>query len=487
MISVPSEVAAPPRAVAARRRVAWSLRNRLLLLATFATLTAWIAGAVGVHLATIEESTRLFDERLHEIGRVVLSFADHEIDEVQSEGRGVVHVETSQTLGARYKYQIFSADGALLLLSFDAPTVPFAPFEQQGFVTRSIGGVPMRTHAMFDDDRDKVVLVAEPISARETFVGSVYWYLALAAAISLTALLALNGWLLRRATQALQDSADQLIDRSPTDLRPIAVADPPRELEPLIRSMNRLFERFDNALAAERRLTSAAAHELRTPLAAIKVQAQVALRGRTPAESSTALSNLIVCVDRAARMVDQLLTLARLDRLAATQAAHEVVSVDVVTAHVLDELAPLLAERGVRLTTALQPVQIVGMEFGIAVLMRNLIENAVRYSPPGSALRIATGRDGAGSYAVVDDAGPGIPPAEREHVFELFYRLPDAPEGGCGIGLSIVRAVAHVHEAQIALDESPLGGLRVTVRFPSCRETAEHLGEDISPPDRASG
>jgi signal transduction histidine kinase len=444
----------------------WSLRARLMWLAAFATLTAWLAGGVAVFVASAEESTLLFDERLHDIGRVVLSFADHEIDEIREDGRELVHIETASTLGPRYKYQIFSPAGELLLLSYDAPRTPFAPLDQQGYVTRTVDGIEMRTHALSNQAKDKIVLVAEPMRERATFVGTAYWHLALFALISVMLLLALNWWLFHRATVALQISADQMIDRSPTDLRPIEVDAPPRELEPLIRSMNRLFERFDNALAAERRLTSAAAHELRTPLAAIKVQAQVAMRGRTRDESLTALSNLLVCVDRAARMVDQLLTLARLDRLAATRAAHEVVCLARIAQHVIDELAPLAAERKARLTTSLGGAGVVGMEFGVAVLLRNLIENALRYSPMGSELRIITGCDGAHAFAIIEDAGPGIPPEEREHVFELFYRLPDAPAEGCGIGLSIVRTVADAHSAQIELGQSALGGLRVTVRFP---------------------
>jgi signal transduction histidine kinase len=478
MISVPSKLPAPLAAASApapRRIKGWSLRARLMWLAAFATLSAWVAGGIAVYVASADESTLLFDQRLHDIGRVVLSFADHEIDEIRQEGRKLVHVETASTLGSRYKYQIFSPAGELLLLSHDAPHTPFAPLGQQGYVTRMVDGVEMRTHVLPNEAQDKIVLVAEPMSARATFVGTAYWHLALFAAVSLAALLVLNWWLFHRATAALQSSADQMVNRSPTDLRPIEVDSPPRELEPLIRSMNRLFERFDNALAAERRLTSAAAHELRTPLAAIKVQAQVAMRGRTPAESLTALSNLVVCVDRAARMVDQLLTLARLDRLAATKAVHETVCLARVASIVIDELAPLVAERKARLTTSIAPAGIIGMEFGVAVLLRNLIENALRYSPMGSELRVITGCNGAQAFAVVEDAGPGIPAEERQHVFDLFYRLPDTSADGCGIGLSIVRTVAQVHSAQIELGESSLGGLSVTVRFPNAVRAPEEL------------
>ncbi|GAB4480758.1 MAG: two-component system sensor histidine kinase PmrB [Burkholderiaceae bacterium] len=445
----------------------WSLRNRLLLIGAVATVVAWIAGGATVYLVGAEESEHLFDEKMADIGRAVLSFSQHEIEEIRSEGRGIVHVETARTLGPRYKYQIFSASGEPLLLSHDAPRTPLAPLDQAGYVTRTVGGVPMRTCVMWNDARDMAVIVAEPIAYRGTFIGAMHGYLLAMFAGSLPLLLGLNWWMFRRATRSLDESAHQLIDRSPRDLRPVVVDSPPRELAPLIGSMNALFERFENALAAERRLTSAAAHELRTPLAAVKVQAQVAARARNREEAARALGNLATCVDRASRMVDQLLTLARLDSLSAAPAQHTTLRLDEIVALVIDELAPLIEQHRLQITRSLAPATIEGMEFGVAVLIRNLIDNAARYTPPGGTLRVTTGRRGDHAYAEVEDSGPGIPPQERARVFDRFYRLPSNNVDGCGIGLSIVRTVAHVHRAQVSLDESSLGGLRAVVTFPA--------------------
>jgi len=445
---------------------AWSLRNRLLALAAVATLVAWAAGALAVYLVGTEESEHLFDEKMEDIGRAVLTFSEHEIDEIRSEGRDIVHVETAASLGARYRYQIFTRSGEPLLLSHDAPRTPLAPLDQQGYVTRTIDGVPTRTCVMWNDAGDKAVIVAEPLAARETYFSGVNGYLLGMLAVTLPLLLAMNFWMFRRATRPLEESARQLVSRSPGDLRPLVVAAPPRELKPLLESINALFDRFDRALAAERRLTSAAAHELRTPLAAVKVQAQVAARARNRAESQQALDNLALCIDRAARMVDQLLTLARMDSLSASPAGHVALRLDRIAAQVVEDLQPLLAQRRIRLTLALEPAPIEGMEFGVAVLLRNLVDNAAQYSPAGSMVRVCTGADGETAWAIVEDSGPGIPPEERARVFERFYRLSSANVDGCGIGLSIVRTVAHVHRADVALGDSELGGLRVDVRFP---------------------
>src|SRR5258706_10558670 len=167
-------------------------------------------------------------------------------------------------------------------------------------------------------------------------------------------------------------------------------------------------------------------------------------------------------------MVDQLLTLARLDRLAATTALYGSILLEQGARDGIDELEPLLKERTVQVTADLQPAPLVGMEFGVAVLLRNLIDNAVRHSPAGGEIRVATGQSAEGrSFAIVEDAGPGIPVAERQQVFDLFYRVAGSASDGCGIGLTIVRGVARVHQAEITLSDSSLGGLRAAAYFPA--------------------
>jgi signal transduction histidine kinase len=460
----------------------------LLALASAATVVAWVAGGATVYLVGVEESEHLSDESMEDIGRAVLAFSDHEIEEIRSEGRDIVHLETAQTLGGRYRYQIFSAAGEPLLISHDAPRTPLAPLTQTGYVTRQIDGVPTRTCVLWSDARDKAVIVAEPLSARDGYSGTLHGYLLAMFAGTLPLLLGMNWWMFRRATRSLDESARQLVDRSPRDLRPIVVDAPPRELQPLIGSMNALFERFESALAAEQRLTSAAAHELRTPLAAVKVQAQVAARARNREEAARALGDLAASIDRAARMVDQLLTLARLDSLAASPTQHTTLRLDQITALVIDELAPLIEQQGLTLERVLAPAAVDGMEFGVAVLVRNLIDNAARYTPRGGKLRVATGQRGEHAYAEIDDSGPGIPPSERKRVFERFYRLPSSNVDGCGIGLSIVRTVARVHRARITLDDSALlGGLRVVVAFPAAIHRSSSPPQEVgnTPPQVA--
>jgi len=236
-------------------------------------------------------------------------------------------------------------------------------------------------------------------------------------------------------------------------------------VQPLVKEINALFRRFSLALETERRFTSAAAHELRTPLAAVKVHAQVAQLTRTAAERKQALGHLVLAIDRAAHMVDQLLTLSRVDGMVALHTGAAALRLDVIAGHVIDEVHPLLGRRGQRIDDDLSPCEIEGVEFGIASLLRNLIDNAMRYGPAGREIRVTVRPQDGHGLAIVEDAGPGIPEEERERVFDRFYRLYSDSDG-CGIGLSIVRAVAEVHHARIDLGRSELGGLLVRVAFP---------------------
>jgi len=444
----------------------WSLRGRLLLLTTAVTATAWLVGGAAMFIIGRHVSDLLFDQRLRDIAGALLTFADHEIDELQQSGADVVHIEGAQTLGARYRYQIWSQKGELLLVSVGAPRTPFAPFSERGFSTRTIGEVPMRMIVLPSGDGSKLLEVAEPLSARSVGPDPDLGLLGIPLLLSLAFLIAVSAWLVRRVTHALSESAQQVTQRSPDDLRPLDVANAPVELTPIVAAVNSLFARIENALVTERRFTSAAAHELRTPLAAIKTQAQVALRLKTDQERQKALERLLHSIDTAAHIIDQLLTMSRIDGLIALRARASSLALDAIAAHVIDEMRPIADRRGQKIIEELGAADIEGLEFGVAVLLRNLIDNAARYGPAGGPIRVRTGVEKAHAFVMVEDAGPGIAPEQRKRVFERFYRVPNNPSAdGCGIGLAIVQAVVDMHHAQIELERSDLGGLRAVVRF----------------------
>jgi two-component system sensor histidine kinase QseC len=442
----------------------WSLRNRLIALAVLASVLAWLAGGVAVLLAVRDEGEQLHDARLEDVARVILQFATHEIEEIRAERPGdIVHLETETTLDPRYRYQVWSNEGTLLLVSSDAPRQPFAPLAASGHTARTLNDVAYRVFSLRNDDGAMQIQVAERADLRQFFVGPVNSYL-IAFFLGTTVVLVLvNGWMFKRTTRAFAAAARQLTDREPDDQHPIVVDDPPRELRPIVDALDSLFRRFGRALDSERHFTAAAAHELRTPLAAVRVQAQVAERARTPNEARAALVQLNVCIDRASRMIDQMLVLAHFEAARVTEQTAASIRLDELAARVVNDMRPLLRERAITLDQKLEPVEVSGLEFGLSALLRNLLDNAARYCPPHGEVRVTTAMADGEALIAVDDSGPGIPVEERERVFERFYRLqPDATDG-CGVGLSIVQSVVRAHGARIVLADSDLGGLRAAV------------------------
>jgi signal transduction histidine kinase len=327
----------------------------------------------------------------------------------------------------------------------------------------------MRVVVVPTPEGHKLLEVAEPLRARQA-----NWYqsnlmlLAIPLGLSLVFLIAFGTFLAGRATRSLVDAAGQVTQRTPADLRSLHVGNAPDELVPILEAINALFARIENSLNNERRFTSSAAHELRSPLAAIKLQAQVAMLTTTDVDRNQALRYLMTAIDSASHMIDQLLTMSRVDGLIALKKQASLLQLDSVASHLIDEMRPLLARRGQGLEDRLDAADIEGHEFGVAVLLRNLIDNASRYSQDGKIIRVTTGtHDDGCPFLCVDDQGPGIPPEERQRVFERFTRLTnETGADGCGIGLSIVRAVVDLHHARVSLDASDLGGLRVCVAFP---------------------
>jgi two-component system OmpR family sensor kinase/two-component system sensor histidine kinase QseC len=241
----------------------------------------------------------------------------------------------------------------------------------------------------------------------------------------------------------------------------------------LIHELNRLLSRLQVSFSAQRDFVADAAHELRSPLTAVKVQLQLLDRAPDCAARSEARDRLGAAVERSIHLVEQLLTLARSDH---GQAASPFSTVDLsaVAASAIADAGPLALSRNIDISLAADPQsRVIGDAEALRTLARNLIDNAVRYTPPGGTVQVrcaagALAGPGAGAPTLsVADSGPGIPAVERARVFDRFYRHPSAATGGSGLGLAIVAAIAARHAARVTLDDAPGGGLEVTVQFPS--------------------
>lgn len=444
----------------------WSLRKRLMALAAVGTVVAWLVGAIVVLVAVHQENKRLHVNRLEDFANLVLRFAAHEIEKIRADRPGeVVHVESATNLDPRFRYQVWSSGGTLLLVSDGAAREPYVPLATSGHSEVEIGGDEHYVYSLWNNDRSMQIQVAERATKEDRLSRAIGGELAILFIVSILALVAASQWLFSRVTRVLDQAAGQLLHRSPDDLRPIVAENPPRELVPMLAAVNGLFASVERAIETEHHFTSHAAHELRTPLAAVRIQAQVAGRAPSAVGAQEALQQLGVCIDRASRMIDQLLTLARVESMPIQPQSLVVARMEQMAARALEEIRPICAEREIRIETQLEPAAVRGLEFALASLVRNLVENAVRYTPDGGTVRIETWEQGAAACIAVDDSGPGIPPDQREQVFEPFYRIASDDADGCGIGLSIVRSVVRVHGGKVTLAESSLGGLRIAVRF----------------------
>jgi two-component system OmpR family sensor kinase/two-component system sensor histidine kinase QseC len=254
--------------------------------------------------------------------------------------------------------------------------------------------------------------------------------------------------------------------RDARTLAPLGTDHLPREIEPLVNELNRLLERLRQAFAAQRAFISDAAHELRSPLTALRLQLQLLDRAPDETERLEARARLGAAVERAIHLVEQLLTLARSEP---QDAAMELENVDLAAAaaDAIKDTHDLALARKIDLGLEAPPgLNVQGDREALRTLVRNLVDNAVRYTPPGGTVQVRCWSAAQRAQLEVSDTGPGIPPGEKKRVFDRFYRRAAAQEDGTGLGLAIVKAIAERHGAQIDLGEAPGGGLRVAVSFP---------------------
>lgn len=265
-----------------------------------------------------------------------------------------------------------------------------------------------------------------------------------------------------RGLRPLDEVAAELGKRAPERLDPVVPVAAPREVRPLLEALNALFARVDQAMEKERGFTADAAHELRTPLAAIATQAQVAARARDAAERDHALAQLTASARRASHLVEQLLTLARLDPAAGLPVAE--LRLDTLAAEVCADHGAAALEKNIALELdAPVPVRLLANDAMLRILLRNLLDNAVRYTPAGGKVSVGV----TAGMLTVSDSGPGIPPAQRADALRRLHRLAGQDIEGSGLGLSIVARIAELHGAHLELTDG-IGepGLTVQVTFP---------------------
>jgi two-component system sensor histidine kinase QseC len=437
------------------------LRRRLLFLLSGTVLAAWLATAAFTYFDAREEIGEMLDAHLAQSAGLIAAQLEHELEDEQGE-----KVPRQYKHERKIAFQVWDRKDRLLLRSASAPASRLQS-QSEGYGDATIDGKRWRIFSRWDESRHYLVQVGERYELRDELAESVASHLLHPLYFALPAL-ALLIWLAVGAGLApLAGVAREVGRRAPDNLAPLDEASAPREISPLIGALNALFDRLRTSLEQERRFTADAAHELRTPLAAVKTQAQVAIGATADAERTRALANVVAGTDRASRLVEQLLVLARLDPQTALPPG-QTVDLQALAQQGVAEIAPAAAGKGIEVGLAPgAAAPVAGDAVLLAVLLRNLLDNAVRYTPPGGEVEVSVRPvDGGVSLTVVDN-GPGIPEAERGQVFERFHRVLGSGEAGSGLGLSIVRRIADLHRAGVSLEAGPGGrGLRVEVSFP---------------------
>ena len=447
-----------------------SLRRTLVLTLLGAVTAVTLVGGLATYRQARDGLDEIFDYHLRQLA---LSLRDQALGRAEG-GEDVPAGEQFD-----FVIQVWNREGDRLYVSRAGTGLP--EVAELGFATVTVPGGPWRAYSVALGGQ--VIQVAQRLAVRDRLAFDAALK-TLAPLLLLLPLLALLVWrVVGHGLAPLDRLARDVAARDAAALAPFPEAGAPAEVLPLVRSLNDLLARLRGAMASQRAFVADAAHELRTPLAALKVQVQLAQRAPDAAGQAAALTDVASGLERASHVVQQLLALARQEHGAAVGEGDRVLLGELIGQAIAD-LAPLAEARGIDLgaTTIDGQAAVAGDAPALRTLLVNLLDNAIRYTPAGGRVDVSAGRAGGRPWLEVADTGPGIPAADRDRVFDRFYRRRGTVEPGTGLGLAIVKAIADRHRAQVALREAEGGGLVVRVEFPpGWAGTGGRPDEDVQP------
>ena len=454
-----------------------SLRRRLFVVLLAIFVAAWGVTLTCLGVRYSRERTGLWDSSLNDIAREILVSMPADVSRLDGNANLRLPEQAAPPdrhgkLG-RLIFQVWIKDRHHLVVhSLEPFRAPLRPDFTDGFITRRIDGEEWRIFAISDAHGEVQVQVGKPTAdladdlrkgVRIGLITTALLLLVLAVAIQRVLY-----WSLRPITRI----REAITARDTLDLQPLPDGDLPNEVRPLVESFNRMLARLDRAMHGERQFLAEAAHELRTPLAALLTHAQVALRSRSLEEAQAPLQQLVKGVERSARLSQQLLDSARLDADRPSIERGPVELADLV-AMLTREFATIatIKQQSILLDTRPSPIE--GDIDELGILIGNLIDNALRYTPAGGRVAVRCQRADDGVRLQVQDNGPGVAEEDRPRIFDRFYRVAGSNERGSGIGLSLVARIAQSHGARIELGAGLDGqGFGITVVFPACPQSS---------------
>ncbi|MBD8563901.1 sensor histidine kinase N-terminal domain-containing protein [Oxalobacteraceae sp. CFBP 8763] len=444
-----------------------SLRGRLLWFLLAAITIAAVAQATIAYRTALHDADQIFDYHMQQMALSLRSSTPLSNDEARAR-------QEAESAGGNddMVVQMWSPDGAQMFHSVSRARLP-----QRAVLGFSNVRANSTTYRVFSiQTSNQTVQVAQDLAVRRNMAGNLALRTLGPIAVMMPILMLVVWWVVSGSLQPVARVRSQVASRQADDLSPVSDTGLPDEVRPLVQELNLLFGRVRTAFEAQQNFVADAAHELRTPLAALRLQAQSLDRADTPEARQVAVGRLTAGIDRATRLVEQLLILARQEATAAEGSAAKTRPVDLadLARRTAADMASVAAAKGVDLgLQQADPASVDGQPDALQILLRNLVDNAVKYTPGGGTVDISV-LSGAGTVAVqVEDSGPGIPPDERERVFDRFYRVAGSEAAGSGLGLAIIKAIAERHGAVLTLGSSErLGGLMATVTFKTPVQTS---------------
>ncbi len=443
-----------------RPTVTHSLRGRLLWYLLAAITIAALAQASIAYRTALHDADQIFDYHMQQMALSLRSGTP--LSNTEAQRRLEAKAESGGTGNDDMVVQMWSPDGVQVFHSVSRAKLPQRAV--LGFSNVKANNTVYRVFSI--QTENQTVQVAQDLAVRRNMAGNLALRTLGPIAVMMPILMLVVWWVVSGSLDPVARVRSQVASRQADDLSPVSEAGLPDEVRPLVQELNLLFGRVKTAFDAQQTFVADAAHELRTPLAALRLQAQSLDRADSLEARKLAVSRLTAGIDRATRLVEQLLVLAR-QEAAATGAAARPVELAELARRTVADLAGVAAAKGVDVGVQhADPATVEGQPDALHILLRNLVDNAIKYTPAGGTADISVRSEAGKAIVTVEDSGPGIPAEERERVFDRFYRVAGSEAAGSGLGLAIIKAIAERHGAQLTLDESKrLGGLAATVSF----------------------
>lgn len=476
-----------------------SIRRFLLSgILALVSVSLAVSGLIG-YLEANHEMEELFDARLAQSARItnqlLLGYmeqhqrlpADGAIyEEWEQNAPDQYQKDTSLNLLARDReftpyghefernlyFQLLSEQGTILLRSPSAPTQPLTTLER-GFNSETKDHHEWRTFTLYNEEQRTWLIVAERDDERAELASTMATLTMLPLFITLPFLLALLWWLISAGLSPLRQVAQAISERHPANLSPLNLSIKAEELAPLVGEINRLMHTLADTIEREKQFTNEAAHELRTPLAVLRIHSENVMTAEDDASREQALRKMLLALDRSDRLIRQLLTQARIDNQQTPELAR--LDLSALLQSTLANLAPLALKKGQQLSLeGAEHLQVMGQAVLLDLMFGNLIDNALRYTPEGGEIAVVIEVEGNRVRVDVRDSGPGIPTAALSRLCERFYRVNPQQGDGVGLGMAIVRRIAELHGADLDVHNRPHGGLEVSLWLPTPIPLPEH-------------